>query len=235
MRGAQVTELVPQKLGILDYGAGNLGSVQRAVAATGHTAHVVTAATELAGLDKLIFPGVGAAGQAMATLRAKGLDEALRDFASNGRLLLGICVGMQVLGQHSEEDDTPCLGLLPYRLTKFCTEAPVPHMGWNSLEWNTSNPAYPDFATRLGSRPEANVYYVHSYCAALEASAPLAGKMLADLKLADYVLATSEYGGQRFLGAVAAGNIWGTQFHVEKSGTTGLQMLKNFIERRLDA
>ncbi len=208
------------QVAIVDYGAGNLGSVVRALAAIGTTPHVVTdAAGAKAGhFDKLVFPGVGAAGQAMEQVRARGLDDLLREHASRGRPLLGICVGMQILGEHSEEGDTACLGLLPFRISKLRVSAPIPHMGWNSLSWS-ANPESAKLRRGLGD--DANVYYVHSYCAQPRDTAAATEA---------HVAAITEYGGASFAGVVALGNVWGTQFHAEKSGKTGLQILRNFVE-----
>ncbi|MCA2961295.1 MAG: imidazole glycerol phosphate synthase subunit HisH [Silvanigrellales bacterium] len=201
---------------IIDYGAGNLGSVVRAVEALGHTPRVVREAAEVASCERVIFPGVGHAGQAMRSLREKGLDDALRVHVRLGKPLLGICVGMQVLGLHSEEDDTPCLGLLPFCLRKFRTSEPVPHMGWNSLNPVLANPA--SQAAFAGLPAGVDAYFVHSYFAPLDdASRAVA-------------LATTTYGGETFVSAVAQGALWGMQFHVEKSGRAGLALIANFLK-----
>ncbi len=207
------------QVAIVDYGAGNLGSVVRALAAIGVHADVVTdaAGAKARAFDKLVFPGVGAAGQAMAQVRARGLSDLLHEHAARGRPLLGICVGMQILGEHSEEGDTECLGLLPFRITKFRVDAPTPHMGWNGLAWSDRPEVAP---LRRGLADDANVYYVHSYCAQPAPGAAASA----------YLAASTTYGGALFAGVVARGNVWGTQFHVEKSGKTGLQILRNFVE-----
>jgi len=206
-------------IAIVDYGAGNLGSVVRALTAIGAKTRVVTSGRGAAAADKLVFPGVGAAGQAMAAVRERGLDDFLLEHVARSKPLLGICVGMQILGEHSEEDDVACLGLLPYRVTKLRVPAPVPHMGWNSLDW-TANPAVA--ALRRGLSDAPNVYYVHSYAAQIPAGPGAASPA--------HVAARSEYGGQSFAGVVALGAVWGTQFHTEKSGQVGLQILRNFVE-----
>ncbi len=201
---------------VVDYGAGNLGSVLRALQALGAEARVVRDPSEVPSCGRIVFPGVGHAGQAMRTLRKTGLGEALASHCAAGKPLLGICVGMQVLGLSSEEDDTSCLGLLPFRLERFRVQEPVPHMGWNDLEASSTNVE----ALRAfdGLPPRPDVYFVHSYRAPLdEASRGVA-------------LATSTYGGETFLAAVAQGPLWGFQFHVEKSGRVGLALLRNFIE-----
>jgi imidazole glycerol phosphate synthase glutamine amidotransferase subunit len=205
-------------LGLVDYGAGNLGSVLRAVQAVGARPMLVTTPEDVQKADKLIFPGVGSARQAMETLKRLSLDVALKKHAAAGKPLFGICVGMQVLGVYSEEGNTPCLGILPYALTHFQVQAPVPHMGWNNLQWNSLNPAVAGFQKGLKNN-EPDVYYVHSYCARVSSQ-----------NIPDYVVATSTYDNETFIGAVAQGHIWGTQFHTEKSGEVGLQLLRNFIQ-----
>lgn len=201
---------------IIDYGAGNLGSVVRAVEALGHTPRVVREAAEVASCGRVLFPGVGHAGQAMRALREKGLDVALKAHVRAGKPLLGICVGMQVLGLHSEEDDTPCLGLLPFHLRKFRTSEPVPHMGWNSLAPVATHPAAA--AAFAGFAAGVDAYFVHSYYAPLEAAS------------SSVALATTSYGGETFVSAVAQGAVWGMQFHVEKSGRAGLALIANFLK-----
>lgn len=200
---------------IIDYGAGNLGSVVRAVQALGHSPRVVREASEVASCGRVIFPGVGHAGQAMRTLQEKGLDKALRAHVQQGKPLLGICVGMQVLGEHSEEDDTTCLGLLPFRLKKFQTSEPVPHMGWNELSPVPENPAA---AVAFAGLPAGvDAYFVHSYYAPLNDTSRTVA------------LSTTSYGGETFVSAVAKGSLWGMQFHVEKSGRVGLSLIENFL------
>lgn len=199
----------------MDYGAGNLGSVLRALSALGVVADVVREPGAMAHCGHVIFPGVGAAGQAMRSLRDSGLDEALIAHARAGKPLLGICVGMQVLGLHSSEDDTPCLGLLPYRLERFEVDEPVPHMGWNSLVPNEANSARDACFSGLDEQPD--VYFVHSY------QAPI------DPGCESVLLASTTYGQARFASAVARENVWGMQFHVEKSGRTGLSLIRNFL------
>lgn len=200
---------------VVDYGAGNLGSVLRALRALGHEPRTVRTPQEVAASGRLVFPGVGAAGQAMSTLRSTGLDDALRAHVAAERPLLGICVGMQVLGFSSEEDNATCLGLLPFRLERFRTDEPVPHMGWNDLSFMEGNSA--SAAVMQGLPPAPDVYFVHSYFAPL------------DLASHTVALATTTYAGIPFLSAVARGCLWGMQFHVEKSGRTGLSLIENFL------
>jgi len=173
-------------------------------------------ARDVGACERIVFPGVGHAGQAMRTLGETGLGEALKAHCAAGKPLLGICVGMQVLGLSSEEDDTPCLGLMPFRLERFRTQEPVPHMGWNSLDAVSSNPA--SVAAFRGLPPGVDTYFVHSFQAPLDAQSQTVA------------LATTRYGDVSFVSAVARGSLWGMQFHVEKSGSAGLTLLRNFIE-----
>lgn len=206
-----------ERIGILNYGAGNFGSVQRALKYLQVDPLEVQHRDDLQNVDRLIFPGVGSAEQALYELKTRKLLEGLVDFAQSGRPLLGICVGMQVLGSWSEEGHTECLGLLPFRVEKFrCTE-PVPHMGWNSIDWNSKHP-YLSSATKELSL-SSNFYFVHSYAAFVERAA----------RESDFVLGTSNYGDKNFCAFVAHKNIWGAQCHIEKSGTVGLQLIRNFL------
>lgn len=207
------------KVGILDYGAGNFGSVKRALESLGEAPLSVTDASGVENVERLIFPGVGSARQAMDELHKRGLDIAIKDFAQSGRPLLGICVGMQVLGQWSEEGDTQCLGLLPYKIQKFVCSEPIPHMGWNSLEWNSEH-VLEKHQTQLFSS-DVNFYFVHSYAAFINHN---------DCKN-PYVLASTCYGEARFAAIVAQRNVWGAQCHVEKSGRAGLTFLQSFLNQ----
>ncbi|NBO37072.1 imidazole glycerol phosphate synthase subunit HisH [bacterium] len=208
-------------VGILDYGAGNFGSVQRAIAALNVEAKAIRTAEELFHVSRLIFPGVGTAKQAMRELTTRNLAEPLKEFAKNGRPLLGICVGMQVLGEWSEEGDTECLGLLPFRVEKFRCKEPVPHMGWNSIVWNSSHDNFVCAQRNLSQ--DANFYFVHSYAAFVGKEMPT---------LPEFVLGETSYGGQNFAALVSRQNIWGAQCHIEKSGRVGLQFIENFLRWR---
>lgn len=205
-----------QQVGILDYGAGNFGSVKRAVEALSIVPRAVRTADDLHGISHLIFPGVGSARQAMSELKSRGLDESIKKYAESGRPLLGICVGMQVLGAWSEEGDTRCLDLLPYEVRKFNCPDPIPHMGWNSLQWNREHPLFDATSRELAA--DTNLYFVHSY-----------GFFVHDESVRKFVVAESEYGGRRFAALVGCQNIWGSQCHIEKSGQAGLQIIRNFL------
>jgi glutamine amidotransferase len=157
----------------------------------------------------LVLPGDGAFAASMAELRARGLIDVLTDAARAGKPLLGICIGMQLLFDESEEHGSHAgLGLLPGRVRRFDDTLVVPHMGWNGLSFRSAHPLFEGLA------PGAYVYFVHSYyCDAAEPSD---------------VLATSEYGGE-FAAVVGRGNILGVQFHPEKSQGVGLCMVENFL------
>jgi glutamine amidotransferase len=194
------------KVVLVDAGGSNIGSVRYALQRLGVDAELTGDAATIRAADRVILPGVGAAAGCMARLRELDLVDVLRTL---DRPLLGVCVGVQLLFAHSEEDDTPCLGLLPGRVRKLHA-APgirVPHMGWNTLQWR-----------RGGSLVEGiadgdHAYFVHSYAAAVD----------------DDCLCSSEH-GQRFAAVVQRGNVAGAQFHPERSGAVGARLLKNFIE-----
>lgn len=198
-------------LAILDYDAGNLTSVQRALAHLGHEAVVTADPAVVARADRVIFPGVGAAGQCMGSLRARGLDAALRAAVAVDKPVLVICVGMQLLFDHSEEDGgVPCLGILPGKVVRFRPTDPtikVPHMGWNPTRLL-------DAQLSPGIAQDSAFYYVHSYHCVPE--------------LGVEIIATSDHGGT-FVAGVRRGRLSALQFHPEKSGPVGLQVMRNFL------
>jgi imidazole glycerol-phosphate synthase subunit HisH len=190
---------------IADTGCANLASVRFAFARLGVEAKISADPDELKTADRLVLPGVGSAGAGMAALRAKGLDEMLQDFA---RPLLGICLGMQLLFKTSIEDDVRGLGLLGGRVEALPdTAGPVPHMGWNTLSLRISDPILRDVAEN------SYVYFVHSY----------------GVKPDENTLAITQY-GMEFSAIVRRDNIYGCQFHPERSGATGAQILQNFLD-----
>ena len=199
-------------IAIVDYRAVNLTSVRLAFETVGAPARVVSTPDEVRACDRIVFPGVGAAGAAMANLRALGLADVLRERVEAGVPFLGICLGTQILFGSSEEDGgTECHGLLPGRVAKFRPASPadkVPHMGWNQVAFARPHPLFD------GIRDGADFYFVHSY-----------HPVPADP--AD-VLATTSYAGAEFASAVGRGNLAAAQFHPEKSGRDGLRMLSNF-------
>jgi glutamine amidotransferase len=197
-------------IAILDYQAGNATSVKRALASLGAEATITSDPALVARAERVVFPGVGAAGSCMANLRSSGLDRAVRDAAGSGRPVLVVCVGMQLLFEWSDEDGgTPCLGLLPGRVVRFTPSDPtvkVPHMGWNSV----------DFADDPLARalPDRHFYFVHSYHCV-----PGPGVQ---------AIAHADHGG-RFCAGVRRGNVAAVQFHPEKSGPAGLALIRNFL------
>ncbi|MBN1613077.1 MAG: imidazole glycerol phosphate synthase subunit HisH [Deltaproteobacteria bacterium] len=204
-------------IGIIDYRAGNLTSVARALQKLGQPCRITDDPAVLGEATHLIFPGVGAAGEAMAHLQGKGLDRWIRQWVRQGKPLLGICLGTQVIFDHSEENDTPCLGILkgsvrrfPAGLEKDGLPLKIPHMGWNEVRFKN----HPVFA---GLPKGAEFYFVHSYYPAPADEGSIIG--------------TVEY-GLTFCAAVAQGNLVAVQFHPEKSGNPGLAILANFCRWR---
>ncbi|MBQ7479631.1 MAG: imidazole glycerol phosphate synthase subunit HisH [Selenomonadaceae bacterium] len=201
-------------IAVIDYGVGNLFSVEKALIAMGADVEVTKDAGKLRAAEKIVLPGVGAFGDCMKNLEATGLVPVLKEELDKGKPLLGICVGLQILFDGSEESPgVRGLGLLPGMVRKI--EAPglkVPHMGWNSLDFREPGQEADLFA---GLERNPYVYFVHSYHAVPEDAA--------------IITATTSYGSE-LTAAVAKGNVQATQFHPEKSGDVGLKILRNFIE-----
>ena len=199
---------------IVDYGMGNLHSVSKAVERLGYTSLVTADAGEILAADSVILPGVGAFGDAMEQLRASGMDVVVKAAAAAGQPLLGICLGMQLLFSSSEEHgEHQGLDLLPGSVVRFAPRDgyKVPHMGWNKLSF--LQPESP----LLSGLEEGHVYFVHSYHV-------LAG---ADSDL----LAVTDY-GHPVTAVVGRNNVYGMQFHPEKSGELGINLLGNFLRLR---
>ncbi len=195
---------------IIDYQAGNLTSVVRSLNALGVEGTVTQDPAVVAQATRVIFPGVGAAGKAMATLRELGLDEALRQSFQRGIPILGICLGAQIILEHSEENDTVCLGLLPGR-TRALSRGQglkIPHMGWNRVRFLRTHQIF------KGLPEGAEYYFVHSYYPAPAETTMVVG-------VTDH--------GIEFPCAIGWRNLVATQFHPEKSGRFGLQILENFL------
>jgi glutamine amidotransferase len=191
---------------LVDGGGTNIGSVRYALQRLGVDAEMSADAARISAASHVILPGVGAAGPGMAKLREAGLGEVLRGLCQP---LLGVCLGMQLLYEHSEEGDTECLGLLPGSVTHFPANGRlrVPHMGWNRLRVEREDP----LLAELGDEPYA--YFVHSYAAPVTAA----------------TIASSDH-GERFSAIVRQGNVCGMQFHPERSATVGARLLRNFLE-----
>ncbi|MFK7697454.1 imidazole glycerol phosphate synthase subunit HisH [Paenibacillus sp. HJGM_3] len=197
-------------IAIIDYGMGNLHSVSKAVERLGVDAVVTSDEGELMQADGAILPGVGAFGDAMHNLRDTGLGEAVRYYAQSGKPLLGICLGMQLLFAESEEHGHhEGLGLLPGRVVRFQGDYKVPHMGWNKLQFE--QPQHPLFS----GLEEGHVYFVHSYHVKPEQPSDL--------------LATTDY-YQPVTAIVGRGQVFGMQFHPEKSGPLGMRLLDNYLK-----
>lgn len=196
-------------IAIVDYGMGNLHSVSKAVERLGYEAFVTGDAEQIHSAAGVILPGVGAFGDAMNHLRATGLDRVMGDVAGSGKPLLGICLGMQLLFEQSEEHGIhDGLGLLAGKVVRFQGSLKVPHMGWNKLHFTQSSPLFRDVE-------EGYVYFVHSYHALVKHDTDL--------------LANTEY-GHPVTSIVGRERVFGMQFHPEKSGVLGLQLLHNFLK-----
>jgi glutamine amidotransferase len=194
-------------IAVIDYGAGNLRSIRRALESAG-AATIVTDDPELiASADAVVLPGVGNAGHAVDRLRQMEMDKAIYRVVDAEKPFLGICVGMQVLFEEQEEGNTRGLGLLPGRVRSLTGPVKVPHMGWNRSRVVRSSPA-----GEPGEEPY--VYFVHSYVAEPADEADVA--------------ATATY-GEEFPSVVVRSNVWGTQFHPEKSGADGLEFVRRFV------
>lgn len=204
-------------IAILDYRAGNLTSVERALRFLGFPCEITASADRIRVADRIIFPGVGAAGKSMQDLRELGLDQLLHERLEAGVPVLGICVGLQVLLDYSEENSTQCLGILPGKVRLFPDELrdekgdllKIPHMGWNEVTFTREHPVFRNVA------PGSEFYFVHSYY-------PDPGDPAC-------VVGQSRY-GKTFCSAVARGNLVAVQFHPEKSGPPGLQLLRDFCQ-----
>ncbi|MBN1837910.1 MAG: imidazole glycerol phosphate synthase subunit HisH [Spirochaetales bacterium] len=200
-------------LGVVDYGAGNLRSVETALRYLGADYFVSSRPEELGAADRLVVPGVGEARAAMQAMAAGGLDTAVAEFHRSGRPLLGVCIGCQIIFERSEERSTACLGFLPGTVRRFPSVPglKVPHMGWNTVSWQVEHPLF------AGLESGAWFYFVHSYYPQPASRA--------------LVLAECEY-GLRFAAAVGRENLLAVQFHPEKSGPQGLRLLSNFLDWR---
>ena len=193
------------RLAIIDSGGANIASLQFAVERLGLPSDLTTDPAVLEDASHIILPGVGAAADCMARLRNAGIVDTIRKLRQP---VLGICVGMQLLFESSEEGNVSCLGLLPGRVRRFETrpDLPVPHMGWNQLEFKETSPLLQDIAQG------DYVYFVHSYAA----------------PVSELTLATASY-GEPFTAIVQRDNVYGVQFHPERSARVGAQLIQNFL------
>ena len=207
-------------IAIIDYNAGNLTSVAHAVTHLGFKCKVTNDIRLISEAERIIFPGVGAAGSAMESLRRLGLDQAVKNAFSDGKPVLGICLGTQIIMQSSQENDTECIGIMEGSVKPFPKnmisedgrKLKIPHMGWNRI--------YPekDHPLLSGLKDDDEFYFVHSFYPAPEHQ--------------QHVVAKTDY-GIRFPSIIGFDNIFATQFHPEKSGKPGLVILNNFCRRKL--
>jgi len=203
-------------IAIIDYNAGNLTSVKRALDFIGVSSLITSDFKKILDADRVIFPGVGAAGKAISDLKANRLDIALKEVFESGKPVLGICLGTQIILESSQENNTRCLSLVKGDVLKFPDDLKdtegrklkVPHMGWNSIKLKKPHPLFD------GVAEDIEFYFVHSYYAT---------------GCGDAVIAATEYGAL-LTAAVADGNVFGTQFHPEKSGDVGLDILRAFCQ-----
>ncbi len=202
-------------ISILDYGIGNTGSVFRMIEKVGGTAIKISSLYEIHQAEKIILPGVGHFDHGMHLLQEKELVTEIQAVAKQGIPILGICLGMQLLFDNSEEGTITGLGLIPGKVIKFNDPAKtlrIPHMGWNEIDVRKENPLIPAY---IGQGIKPRFYFVHSYHAVCQ-----------DF---DDVLATVDYGTD-VTAAVCRGNVYGVQFHPEKSHRFGMDMIKRFVE-----
>jgi glutamine amidotransferase len=196
------------RISILDYGMGNLRSVAKAVDRAGGEPATTSDPSDAVRADAMVVPGVGAFGACMAGLRERGLDRSVREFAETDRPLLGVCLGMQVLFDHSEEGDVEGLGILGGDVVRLTGEVKVPHMGWNDVAWTGTHALTDGFAGGAST-----FYFVHSYACVPDE---------------DVTIGETEY-GIRFAAAVGRGSLFATQFHPEKSGDAGVEIYRNLV------
>jgi imidazole glycerol-phosphate synthase subunit HisH len=197
--------------GVVDYNAGNLKSVETALRFLKAEFFISAHPEDFKKADTLIFPGVGDARAAMDILNKSGLGEAIQSFYHAGKPILGICLGCQIIFTHSGEGDTPCLGLIPGKVVRFPSIPgyKVPHMGWNQVSHKNRHPVF------AGIQETSSFYFVHSYYPEPENATYVAGET-------EYMI--------RFSSAVWKDNLIAVQFHPEKSGKKGLQLLSNFLK-----
>lgn len=196
---------------IIDYDAGNIKSVEKAMQALGENVRITREPEEILSADHVILPGVGAFGDAMDKIRQYGLDEVIREVVDRGTPFLGICLGLQLLFESSEESEgVSGLGILQGKIVRLPEEQglKIPHIGWNSLKFPNSGRLF------AGLPEESYVYFVHSYYLQAED--------------AQIVTATTEYGAH-IHASVEKGNVFACQFHPEKSSDAGMRILKNFL------
>jgi len=200
-------------IAVIDYGAGNIGSVVNALVNLGHRPTVTGSASAILNADAVFLPGVGAAADTMKSLSAAGIDECVKRLVELKKPLFAICVGLQVLLDATEEGgEYKCLGIIPGRVCRLPAGLKIPHMGWNQVKQVYAHPIF------TGIPNNTNFYFVHSYYARPMDRSVIAG--------------TTEY-GLEFCSMIIDNNLFATQFHPEKSGEPGLRMYSNFLKYTL--
>jgi imidazole glycerol phosphate synthase glutamine amidotransferase subunit len=202
-------------VGVVDYGAGNLVSIHQALTTVGADVRIAEGPEALAGVDAVVVPGVGAAAPAMDRLDRHGLTAPIAAWLGDDRPFLGICLGLQLLFEGSDEDGATTLGALPGRTVRLEDAPTLPHIGWNQVERTRPHPLFD------GIDDGADFYFVHSYAGALPVDTGATAESL--------VLARTTH-GRPFVSAVAKGALVGVQFHPERSGSDGLRLLANFVD-----
>jgi imidazole glycerol-phosphate synthase subunit HisH len=196
-------------IALIDYGAGNIHSIEKALEYAGATVRVTDDPAVVAKAQAVVLPGVGSGGAAMARMTERGLDDAIRQATQQGKPFLGICLGMQLLAEHHAEGEVDGLGLFHGEVRRIPHGPKIPHMGWNQVM-----PLHSDLPIFADIPPNAYFYFAHSYYVEPQDQQGVAG--------------ITEYGSP-YCSVIATEQVWGTQFHPEKSGTVGLQLLKNFV------
>jgi glutamine amidotransferase len=197
-------------IAIIDYGAGNIRSIEKALAYIGAKVQVTDNPTIVATAQAIVLPGVGSGGAAMNRMRDRGLDDAIRGATEQGKPFLGICLGMQLLADHHAEGEVDGLGLFRGEVRRIPHGPKIPHMGWNTVNPLQANlPIFDDIPA------DAYFYFAHSY--------------YVEPQDAQGVAAVTDYGSP-YCSVIVTDRVWGTQFHPEKSGSVGLQLLKNFVK-----
>jgi glutamine amidotransferase len=198
-------------IAIIDYGAGNIRSIAKALELVGAQVQVTDDSEVVANANAVVLPGVGSGGAAMAQMTARGLDDAIREATFQGKPFLGICLGMQLLADHHDEGEVDGLGLFRGTVRRIPHGPKIPHMGWNQVR-----PLHNEHPMFAGIKPDSYFYFAHSYYVEPTDQQGVAA-------LTDY--------GSPYCSVIATEQVWGTQFHPEKSGIVGLQLLKNFVKR----
>jgi imidazole glycerol-phosphate synthase subunit HisH len=196
-------------IAIIDYGAGNIRSIEKALEHVGAVVQVTDNPSVVTRAQAIVLPGVGSGGAAMARITQRGLDDSIRQSTHQGKPFLGICLGMQLLADHHAEGEVDGLGLFAGEVRRIPHGPKIPHMGWNQVK-----PQHSGLAIFEGIQPDAYFYFAHSY--------------YVEPQDQQGVAAVTDYGSP-FCSVIVTERVWGTQFHPEKSGSVGLQLLKNFV------